>query len=237
MHWLLVAALAGDAAAYGADLDFLLDKIRTTHPAWTHARPAEEWERVAASIRDRLDEVDDHGFAVETLRLFRLLEDGHSALFVPRTPLIARTWQLAMQPFADGVFVTSAQERLRDAVGGRVIALGDRALEVVMRDVDPYTWGDNAEARKRNALRLLSLCDVHKALGLSSDSDHGSVTVALIDGSQRRFELERGASPAEDRAPAGWVAATPADGVEPPLSSRDTRKSWWFEPLEDGSTV
>lgn len=227
------------SAPFEADLDFLLQTIERRHPDYTHAHSRKEWDEVAAGIRARLQGLDANGFAVELLRLFRLLEDGHSDLFIPMTPLMQRTWKLRMEAFADGVHVTAAAPELAATVGGRVVALGGRPIEVVLHDADAFAWGDNSETRRRNALRLLSLADVHRTLGLASAPDESSITVTLADGTERRFELSApGPAGSHDgRLPSGWSVARPPAAAETPLADRFPSKSWWFEPVEEGDTV
>jgi len=233
------AAPAPTAADFASDLDFLLQKIEQVHPDFTRAHSREEWQQTVAAIRARLPQVDRNGFAVETLRLFRLLEDGHSDLFVPATPLVQRTWHVQMRQFAEGVFVTAAPAEFAAAVGGRVTQFGDRPIETALHDADAITWGDNPETRRRNALRLLGLVDVDRALGLLSGPDHGSFTVVDAGGKESRFELAQPlpAPTLDGTPPADWLVAGPKGDAQLPISARSPQKSWWFEALEDGGVV
>jgi len=121
--------------------------------AWCRrvARPAHSpaFPEAAADLARRIPDFPDRRIAVELQRLMAMLGDAHSLVYPrpsPRMPF--GTLPIDIYVFEDGVYVVDGSGPAAELVGSRVVRIGSRPTEDVLREMAPYVSRDNDMALK-----------------------------------------------------------------------------------------
>lgn len=210
-----------------ADIDFLESAIRSTHPEPTRMRARDEWAPRIASIRQRAGELSNARFFFELSSLVALLQDGHTRLLPSLDGDASRWYPIRFECFDDGVFVLSADEKYRELVGGRVVALGGKPIDEVLEAAAPAIPGDNSQGGQTILERLLDSPTFHEAVGAGTGGK-SRVTVERSGGERREVELELpepGPPPFAGAWPASWIRAE----SKPALRDRDPERPYFVE--------
>ena len=233
---LLLALLAPHAGAPAGeippdrrreDLAFLVETLRATHPEPHAFADERRWAEAVDEAAAEIEGGSDAAHYLALARVVALLQDGHTAL-IPGPEVLDRVWPVRFTFFDDGLFVTGAEPALAHALGRRVLAFGDFAVEDVVAALEPAAFGDNPRSR-RTALELfLSSPRLLHAVGVLPEPLRGRITLA--DGEAAAELALEGTSPGPPRfdgeLPPGWVAAPFGAAGEPPWRAGWERSYW-----------
>ncbi len=229
-----------------ADLAALVEALLGTHPAPYAFADEQRWDEVLGEVDAGIDGGTDAEFYLGLARIVGLLQDGHTVV-IPGPELGDGTWPVRFTFFDDGLFVTAAAPEQAAAVGQRVLAFGDFAVEDVVAALEPFAFGDNALGR-RNALELfLSLPRMLHAAGVFAEPARGRLTLQdpqdpqdpqdaqnaqnaqNASGATRELALAPTSAPPvfHGAVPAGWARARFGDAAEPAWRVGFER-AYWF---------
>lgn len=188
---ILAVAAADRSAAVSPDarndVELLLTELERIHPNPHHAVSRAEMRAAADELNARLTGLDDNQMLVELMRLVARLgeRDGHAgvALFSK-----AHFHPVYVYNFSDGIFVVAAINR-PSLVGARLVAIGGRPVEEVLRLVEPLMTRDNAMTIAANAQYLLAAAEVLHGLGVTPTADSATFTFDLPSGSRTNLQL------------------------------------------------
>jgi len=227
------APAAGDApvdlsaltsADWRADLAFLAEELPKKHKNAYHALSAEEWQRAVRELDGKLATLSSATAAVELARLVARIGDAHTELALVGKPF-DRWFPVGFVWFADGVWVTIADERFEDLVGLRVLAIGAKSAEEALAAVDSTFASENDSWPHAKGPPKLANPALLAALGVTADDRTIPVTVAGADG-------ERVTVAVDGVAKGTWKMAPDRALVPTPTSLLRTREAYWFQPLE-----
>lgn len=210
---LLVAAspAAQDAAGRRADLRQLVETIETTHPEPHGRHDRADWDRAIAEAEAAIAVDDDARFFLKLRRIVALIEDGHTQLLPGG--LWASICPLALEFFADGVYVVATAPTCGEFLGERVVAVGDQPIEAALSALAPYACADNARGALTFYGFMLRMPGLQRALGWLAEGQAPSFTVRSSAGKERRLPL-------------------PAGGLIGPGSFAGPPSSWWHVKCE-----
>ena len=218
-----------------ADLGFVLSTITREHPEPQRLHGEAVWAARQASLRFRLENLDEAQFALELQSLVALLGDSNTQLL----PVAAVPDRLPLQfgAFPDGVFVIGAQTGFADRLGERLESVEGRPVAEVLDRLRPLLSADNPQvARDLGATRLADPALLYTA-GLAADPGRLQVRLLRPGGSARDWTIETTSTP--DPAADSWsrvsrpVAGTKA--APPPLGSRRLAPDLGYLPFATGS--
>ena len=121
------------------------------------------------------------------MRIVALIGDGHTAVRINQR--FKTVYPLRLYLFKDGLFVQAAASEYRDAVGARVVRIGNANTEQALRAVSEIAWRDNEMGMKALAPRLLVIPEILHGLRLSSDLQKAEFVVEK-NGRQSKLELK-----------------------------------------------
>jgi hypothetical protein len=178
---------AADAAeARLADLDYLVERLKSIHPnPFLDEGEAAFMARVA-SVREDVDSMTDAGFLVAVMDLIGHRDrDGHSGAWaMAQQNSILHAWPIWLWEFPDGLRVVAAREPYADLIGARLTMVGGASVEDAMATVEPLVPRDNPSTLRGNLPIYLTIPEVLEELGLVQPGDPG-LTLELLDGSTR----------------------------------------------------
>ncbi|HEX9894724.1 MAG TPA: hypothetical protein VGA78_12420 [Gemmatimonadales bacterium] len=225
---------AGRVAGWQADLQFLLTQARQVHAG--PGRPAHrpEFEQAVSGLFRRVPGLSDERIVVEIQRLMTLLGDGHSIVYLAPTPRIPLSrLPIDMYWFSDGVYVVGGMGEGEQLIGSRVVQLGGRNAEDLLRELEPYISRDNAIAFKNFGPFYLSVPAFLDALGAAGQRGAVALTVANAQGRTRTLLLAAGPM----RGPLRKLAPPRAAPSPPPMYLERVEVPYWLRRLPEHQTV
>ena len=175
-----------------ADIEFLLQELERIHPNPYHAVSRAELHAAASQLIARLGELDDDQMLVELMRLLARLgeRDGHAGVSffsnAHRGP--AHLYPFYAYSFSDGIFVVAAVNRPA-LVGARLVAIGGKPVEEVIRLLEPLMTRDNPMSLKAGLPTMLVAAEVLHGLRVTPTAARATFTFAFPSGSRRDLEL------------------------------------------------
>jgi hypothetical protein len=205
----------------------VMEQLVANHPGpFTH-HPRSAFDARVEDLLTGVDELADHEFAVELLRLLALVGDGHTTLagwwqLFPRAPL-------RIEVFEDGIYITAASAEHEDLIGARIDAIGTTPIAEALDRVAEVFAAENQWHRLFNFRYYLVMPAVLHARGLTSDPERFEATVTMPGGSTRSIDV--GPS-------AGRVALTTKPSPDAlPLYRRPGGGVYWSEVIDDQKTM
>ena len=217
-------------AGWRGDIEHVVSEARRVHAG--PARPAHSpaFADAAADLARRIPELPDRRIAVELQRLMAMLGDGHSLVYPrpsPRMPF--GTLPIDVYVFEDGVYVVDGSGPAAELVGSRVVRIGSRPTEDVLREMAPYVSRDNDMALKAFAGVYLVVPAFLETWGAADRPERATLTLSDSSGANRTITLEAGpARRIRRRLAPPRVASQP-----PPLYLQRTTTAYFTQPLPD----
>lgn len=238
-----------------ADLAHIVQQVKSRHPMPFHfGASKDEFDREVESLNGRIPALTDARIILEIFRVFGMLADSHSEPYwntIPGDLIDMRVVPVRFYEFSDGIFVTHAQKSHEDLLGARLMRVGGRAIDQVVKEASPYMSGDN-DARRRSLVAEIVLARprILNALGLGSldagieyefettDGKRLKESLPLLDGPSFPPPLETEASVLIQGATWSthkWEGANGPGTL--PLWMQDRGRLYWTEPLQGGKTL
>jgi hypothetical protein len=149
-------AVFADRAAWAADLDALYAELQAKHPDLYRKHTKAEWDARHAAIRAAIATMDWPHFVIALHRFVAMAADGHTNLLSTDVagPGFDARYTVRFFLFWDGLYVLSAPEDLKQAIGGRVVAVNGHPIAAVERALAGLT-GYDSPMRAANWVQLL----------------------------------------------------------------------------------
>lgn len=210
------------------DLNALEASLRREHRNLFHTVSPDAFDRVVRALHGRIPWLPGHEIVVEMARIVTLVGDGHTVLRLTETPGFRR-YPIEIERFSDGLFVRTIGPG-NEAVGARVIAIGETPAEEAYALMRPIVSRDNEMGMAATAPALLAIPEILHARRLVPDMESATYTVQLTDGALMTLTIQP--APA---LPDGLVDMRAGSGSEAPLWLRNRAANWYEHLPEDGA--
>jgi tetratricopeptide (TPR) repeat protein len=237
---------AGEAQAWRDDLHHLAAELPRRHKDFFHRTSRAEFDAAVGTLDSRIPALARHQVIVEFARLVAMGPDGHTAIsgLLYDSPARFRYLPIGLYLFRDGLYIYAADPKYAQAVGARVIRIGNLPAADAVKAVAPLIPRDNAMAIKERAPLYLECPEILHALGLVADMERVPFTVEK-GGRQMKIELVPSPSPKPTKDNwalgqrfsklDGWIDARAA--APTPLWLRDPTSYFWSTYLDDDRTL
>jgi hypothetical protein len=205
------------------DVDYMTSQLARLHPNLFFTTPRADFEAAAQQLKDQVPHLQDHEIVVGLMRVVALPGDAHTALYpwsgFHRLPLrFAR--------LSDGFYVVAAEASLTQALGARLVAVGDVPVAALEAGAARLVSHENDAWVRHQAPDVLAILEVLFALGATPSVDGARVWLQQPGGALLSLDLP----PRTSSAP--LVSLTAAAGVPTPLHEQRTNENYWMTPLE-----
>ncbi len=226
------------------DLRHLAEEMPRRHQNLFHAVSREQFEAAVKRLDERIPTLARHQIIVELGRIVALVKDGHTGIQgIPFDPKINfRSYPLTLYLYKDGLFIQAADPKHADAVGGRVVKIGNATAEEALKAAGELVFHDNEMGIKAIAPMVVMTPEVLHTLGIIKDMESAQL-VYERGGKQFTIDLKPFQRPApvghgtNFLKPAGWVDARDSAKAQTPLYLKDPENMYWFEYLPETKTV
>jgi tetratricopeptide (TPR) repeat protein len=211
------------------DLRFFATNMPKMHRNLFHSMSREQFEAAVKRLDERIPTMADHEIIVELMRIVAMIGDGHTGVRVNQQ--FKTAYPLKLYFFKDGLFVQAAAPEYAEAVGGRVVKIGNADVEQAIRAAEELSWRDNEMGVKQIVPRLLVIPEVLHALRIADDLQKTQLVVQKAGG-RNTIEIKPTIQFTQlfESIPT-WVDARDAKAPLP-LWLRDPHNNFWFEHLK-----
>jgi tetratricopeptide (TPR) repeat protein len=229
-----------EAAKWREDLRFMAQEMPKRHKDLFHTMTREQFESAVKQLDERIPTLARHQIIVEMMRILAMVGDGHTSLnplFNPKMEF--RYYPITLYQYKDGLFIQSAGPKYADAIGARIVKIGDTSAEQAFKMVSEVSACDNEMTLKQRVPSLMTMPEVLQALGLIDDMEKAPFVIEE-NGKQTTIELApAGKLPSmHDKDPRqGWLKANNGARSPVPLWQKAPQDNYWFEYLEDSRTI
>src|ERR687884_1184253 len=128
----VAAALTpAEAEKWREDLRVLATEMPLRHRNLFHTVKREEFEAAVKNLNERIPTLTRNQVIVEFMRLVGMIQDGHTSiaglLWDPKIGF--RSYPLSLYFFKDGLFVIAADPEHANAVGAKVLKIGNKSAQ------------------------------------------------------------------------------------------------------------
>lgn len=211
------------------DLRYLATELSTRHKNAFHTMTRFQFEKAVSDLDARIPSLSENQIAMEFAKIVTMVGDGHTRvvpLFEPTQRF--RTFPVSIYVFKEGVFIQAADKAYSEAVGGRIVKIGNASIEQVIAKLSEYVPAENEMGLKNAVPLYLGSPEVLQALGFISDTEK---VPFLIEKNGRQFTVDlepKGSISEMIGKPVGldWIYARPADADQPPWLKRSQNGYW-----------
>lgn len=233
---------AAEVERWRQDLRFLAAEMPRRHQNLFHAMTREQFEAAVKLLDEKIPTLATHQIIVELQRLVAMVGDGHTA--IQGIPFDAKinfhSYPLTLYLYKDGLFVQSADPKYAEAVGARVVKIGNATAAAALAKVHDLVFHDNEQGIKAFAPFVVTTPEVLQSVGIISDMESapfvferdGRQFTLLFQPSTRPVPVGLGTNFIK---PTGWIDAR--DKAPVPLYLKDPENLFWYEYLPDSKTV
>ncbi|MBC7908920.1 MAG: hypothetical protein H7Y30_00360, partial [Pyrinomonadaceae bacterium] len=185
-----VAALSpAEVEKWRQDLRYLAEEMPRRHKNLFHTMTREQFEMAVKRLDERIPTLARHQVIVELARIVAMVGDGHTGIQgIPFDPKINfRSYPLTLYHYKDGLFVQTADPKYADAVGGRVIKIGNATAEAALRAAGELVFHDNEMGIKAFAPMAVMMPEALHTFGIIKEMESAPF---VFEKGGKQFTLE-----------------------------------------------
>ena len=191
-----------------------------------------DFQQSVIELADQTPNLNDEQIIVEMMRIVASIGDGHTRTYPQANPVNFVSLPLEMMWLDDGLIVTASSPEYIQAVGAKVIQIGDHPIEEVYEAVKPLIPADNDMQLLNESPALISMPAILYGLNLIPQKDRVTFGFEDQDGSQ--FNLELGPASSESEP---FVSIYERVGIQTPLYEQDRQSFYWYRRLPESNAV
>ncbi len=213
------------------DVRFYSAELSKRHKNLFFQLSKDEFEREVKNLEARIPKLSDGRIALELMCITARVGDGHTSSWM--SPSGMAFFPLRLERFKEGWFVAQTTDEYKQALGARLIRIGDVKIEEVARRMKELIAADN-ELDRRSRLRYFFIWSgVLQAEGILPQGETGRFTFLDRDGKQFALDV-RPVSPEQFLKS---QLRDLSDVGRAPLSAKNAQSNYWFEYLPRARTL
>ena len=236
------------SAQWQSDLTYLQKKIHSDYSNLFYNVTAKQFDSAVAVLKKDIPHLTESEIHVGFVRLIAMFKIGHTEVRFKTgenedslKPMF-HFYPVTISPFSDGLFIQNIDSTYKEALGGRVIKIGNCQVEDALRKIHTVISCENEQYFKNNLHYFIRLPEILAALKIAPDAD-AVVLTYIKNGVESTIQIK-----AEDCPeyawfdgiclPKGWVDAY--DNFKKPASAlwlKEPAKLRYFEYLKESKTV
>jgi uncharacterized protein (TIGR03437 family) len=213
-----------NAGQWQSDLQSLVSFLRVTHPNLFFHVSQQDFNAAVSSLNQNIPQLSDAQITVGMMQLAAMVGDAHTSVHSPFTPLPIRfRW------FSDGLFVNAAAPEYSQALGAKVIAIGNLPVDQAYAAIGAVVSHENDYWVREMSETYLATAEILSSLGVTSGA--GPVPYLLQDISGNQFEIQ--VSPST----AGLLWPPDSTNGFVPLWRWNDSLNYWYQYLPTTQTI
>lgn len=222
-------ALALSKGQWREDLQYLARELPKRHKNLFHTVSREQFERAVAELDTAIPSLEDHQITVRMLQITARVGDAHTYVHLPQT---FRRYPVGLYWFGSELRVVRATKEYKDALGTRVIKIGDvNVTDVQARLLSVLSQAENEWFILNNSPGYMVCPEVLHTLGIVPDVGHAVFTLEGDQGKQLTLNI---AVVIQDASLNSLLLSA---AKSEPLSRQRPTEQFWFTYLPESQTV
>ncbi len=232
--------------AWRSDLHYFKELVHSKYSNLFYNITAKQFDSAVNAVDKKIGKLNDTQMNVEFVKLVALFKVGHTNVRQRFGDNDSKAWvhqiPVRFYLFSDGLYIKNVDARYKEAVGGRILKIGNTAVDQVLEKIRPAVAFENEQGFKNMIQYYLNLPEFLQAVGIIEETSNVSLTYRK-DGKDNTISI-----PAENMPPprghgmgaadANWIDACPvANTKDAPLWMKEPGKLRYFEYLPDTKTV
>jgi tetratricopeptide (TPR) repeat protein len=238
-------------AQWQSDLSYLQKKIHSDYSNLFYNVTAKQFDSAVAVLKKDIPHLTENEIRVGFIRLIAMFKIGHTMVRMGTgenedslKPMFHH-YPMTIYSFNDGLYIRNIDARYKEAVGGRIIKIGNLTVDAVLKKMHSVISCENEQYFKQFLQKYLRKPEILQALQISRTSDSLLLTYTK-DGAEKEIQIKAENSenykdsfwPTEIKMPSDWIDAhvnfnKPAAA----LWLKDPYKLRYFEYLKESKTV
>lgn len=212
-----------------ADLQFLATELPQRHKELFFKLKREEFEREVTTLDQAIPQMSDEEIRTALIRLVARVGDGHTAVGWSYT----QRYPINLYQFGNDLYVTSATTEYQQAIGARLVQIGEARIDAARTRVAELVSHDNDQWLKALLPNFLVSADFLFGLKLLPALTEGRFVFANAHGKEFALTLKAVAPDAK----LTYITAREQTKATPPLYVQKQGQNYWFEYLPDAKTL
>jgi hypothetical protein len=216
------------------DLRFMATELPKRHANLFHTIAREQFEQAVAALEESIPALARHQTIVELARIVALIGDGHTSIDLLDDPTLDfQRYPLRLYQYSDGLFIQAADASCAEAVGSRVIAIGDVPIDQAYTAVRRLVSRENEMRVIHKVPDLLVIPEVLHAMNLVTRLEQVDWQTEQRDGERRTIRIR----PVRRGGALTWIDTSDGAPGSTALWRKDRHNKFWFEHLTDARAV
>jgi hypothetical protein len=191
-----------------------------------------DFQQSVTELADQVPNLNDEQIIVGMMRIVASIGDGHTRTYPQANPVNFVSLPVEMRWLDGGLIVVAASPEYKQAIGAKVIQIGDHPVEEVYEAVKPLIPADNDMEFLNESPVLISMPAILSGLNLIPQKESVTFGFEAQDGSKFSLELQPISGDSEP-----FVSIYEKVGVRPPLYEQDRQSFYWFRHLREENVV
>lgn len=220
-------AQTNTAAQWQEDINYFKEQMVKKHKNAFHHVSKEEYEKDMEQLYKDVPALKDYEVIVRLMQVAAKIGDGHTSVHLQAN---FKRYPIRLNYFGDDLYVIAATPSYKDALGTRLIKIGEFGLEEINKRIASVISQDqNKWYTMSMAPAFLIVPEIVTALGLASNYDKVSFT--FMDSLNKEIKLDLVPIPADLNE-----RFIPASKTQP-LFRQNLNDPFWFTYLDDINAV
>lgn len=227
------------------DVRYLQQLVHEKHPYLFKKVSADQFDQEVEKLYATIPTLEDHEVITGIARLVAMFGYGHTEMWLsgwhPDNEIGFRQMPYNLYYFSDGLYVEGVHEKYRQALGARVLKVGNLPVEEALTAIKPVVSAENDQYFKAFGITYLGTLEVLHAQKVIDRLDEGVTLTLEKDGEV--YEVNFRAEPTKDypgkygfmEEGEGWLSARKQD--ETPLYLAELEKKYMFTYLPEQKLV
>ena len=232
------------------DLQHLKTTVHSKYANLFHNVTAQQFDEAVAALDKRIPDLEGYEVAAEISKIVAMFHIGHTNLWLfpahghhnnnAPTAFNFNVVPVKFYAFSDGLYIQSADKQYENAVGGKVLKIGNLTTEQALEAIRPYVAYENEQGFKSNAPFYLTILEVLKTAKITDQLDYLPVVISK-NGKEQTIRFEKAPLSTDRFSTTGltisndWVDANTAS--EKPLWMQQPKEYRFMEYLKEAKTL
>ncbi|NNF33661.1 MAG: tetratricopeptide repeat protein [Saprospiraceae bacterium] len=226
------------------DVRWLQQKIINDYRPLFHKITLDDWNKHVDDLYHNIPEMEDHEVMVGIAEIVAKFGYGHTAFWLTawRYNRLKDFHQMPynLYWFPEGIYVQGVHQYYEEALGAKVIKVGNVTVEEAIEAIRPVVSAENEQFFKAHGLNYLGVPEVLNAKGVIDDMSQVTLT---LEKNGKQYEITFKPRPSEQlpgyygliQSQGEWLDARP--GNTTPLWLKHLYKKYYMEYLENDKVV
>jgi hypothetical protein len=246
IFFIALTAHSQTAAEWQSDLKWLQQTVHSKYSNLFYNISATDWDKEVDKLNSAIPAMNNNQVLAGFMKLVALFHVGHTALNTFNlhgenpNALALHRYPFQLYLFSDGMYIRRADNAYANAVGGKVIRIGNMKVEDALQAIRPLVSYENEQGFRSASVAFLAIPEFLQTQGIANAANEVAITY-LKNGKEETTIFKAGNnnnifSNTGLSTPQGWVDAKQTSAAVP-LWQKEPAAFRYMEYLPSSKTL